>query len=115
MQLTLDRSRCGHHPAACEGCLATYLQHGVLPERGCLGHPVEDGRPEITIRIKSGTFYGTLVVTEENREEIIYHGWMQFAQLPPEAFIEQQAAPYTSEPPPRPDPAPASHPDLTNS
>ncbi len=82
MELTLDRTHCAHHPTACEGCLAQYLQTGVLPERGCLGNPVEDGRPEITIRIKSGDCYGTLIITDENREEIIYHGWMQFAQLP---------------------------------
>ncbi len=81
MQLTLDRSRCPHHPAACEGCLAEYLQRGVLPDRGCLKHPVDDGKPEVTIHIVAGEHEGILVITEENREEIIYHGWMQFAQL----------------------------------
>ncbi len=86
MQLTLDRTNCIHHPTACEGCLAQFLQTGVLPARGCLGQKVEDGRPEITIRIKTGNCYGVLVITEENREEVIYHGWMQFVQLPPEAF-----------------------------
>ncbi|MGB8647243.1 MAG: hypothetical protein WCF84_18540 [Anaerolineae bacterium] len=84
MQLTLDRSQCAHHPTACEGCLAQFLQTGAQPARGCLGPPVDDGQPEITIRIKSGDSYGTLVVTDENRDEIIYHGWMQFAQLSPD-------------------------------
>ncbi len=86
MRLTLDRTHCAHHPTACEGCLAEYLQTGVLPERGCLGNPVEDGSPEITILIKSGPLYGSLVIDEATREEIIYHGWMQFVRFPPQLF-----------------------------
>ncbi len=81
MQLTLDRTLCVHHPTVCEGCLAQFLASGILPERGCLGNKIEDGKPEIIIQIKTGDCYGTLVVTDENREEIIYHGWMQFVRM----------------------------------
>ncbi len=85
MRITLDRNQCGHHPAACEQCFGDFLRYGTLPERGCLRDPVQDGRTEITVSIKSGDRCGTLVVTPENREEIIYHGWMQFVELPPAA------------------------------
>ncbi len=91
MRLTLDRTHCIHHPTACEGCLAEFLRTGALPTRGCLGNPVDDGCPEITIAIMSGPYYGTLVIDEANREEIIYHGWMQFVRFPPQLFEESEA------------------------
>jgi hypothetical protein len=34
----------------------------------------------------SGKYTSSLVVTDENREQIIYDGWIKFANLPPEAF-----------------------------
>ncbi len=92
MQVTIDRDVCGHHPAACEGCFGEFLRRGTVPDRGCINNLIDDGCPEITVRIKSGKYFGTLVITDENREEIIYHGWMQFAQLPPEA-LEGSAPP----------------------
>ncbi len=88
MQVTIDRSECVHHPTACEQCFGEFLRRGVLPDRCCINNLIDDGHPEITVRIKSGKYFGSFVVTDENREEIIYHGWMQFAQLPPEAFDE---------------------------
>ncbi len=84
MRLTVNRSTCAHHPAACEQCFGEFLRHGTLPERGCLTDFVDDGRPEITARIQLGDSFGTLVVTDENREAIIYEGWMKFVQLHPE-------------------------------
>ena len=82
----MDRTACIHHPTACEGCLAAFLQTGVVPERGCLSSPMDDGSREITILVKSGTSYGSLVINDMNREEIIYHGWMQFVRFPPKLF-----------------------------
>ncbi len=90
MRLTLDRTHCAHHPCVCEGCLAEYLTTGALPERGCLGNPVDDGSPELTISIETGTCYGSLVINEANREEIIYHGWMQFVRFPPQLFQKSE-------------------------
>jgi hypothetical protein len=86
MQLTINRNMCGHHPAACEQCFGEFLRRGSVPDRGCFTDIIDDGRPEITAIIRSGPYFGTLVVTEENREEIIYDGWMKYVQLPPEAF-----------------------------
>ena len=91
MRLTLDRTHCAHHPTACEGCLAQFLQTGNLPDRGCLGNPVDDGNSEITLEIKSGPCSGTLVIDDTNREEIIYHGWMQFVRFPPQLFTKAEA------------------------
>jgi hypothetical protein len=47
---------------------------------------IEDGSPEVTAVITSGPYTATLLVTDENREEIIYDGYMKFVDLPPEAF-----------------------------
>jgi hypothetical protein len=82
----MDRSRCAHHPAACEGCLGEFLLQGTLPDRGCLREPVDDGKRELTIRVPSGDQFGILTITEQNLEEIVYHGWMHFAELFPETF-----------------------------
>ncbi len=97
MQVTLNRNRCSHHPAACEQCFADFLRNGTVPERGCLSDPVPDGRAETTVLIKSGDRFGTLVITPENREEIIYHGWMQFVELPPEPCDSPAATPAVQE------------------
>ncbi len=86
MQVTIDLNVCGHHPVACEQCFGEFLRRGSTPDHHCIHRMIDDGRPEITVRIKCGQYFGTFIVTDENREEIIYHGWMQFAQLPPEAF-----------------------------
>ncbi len=86
MKVTIDRNTCGHHPAACEQCFGEFLRHGAAPDRPCIIDVVDDGRPEIIATVKSGSYYGTLVITDENREEIIYDGWMKFVQMPPEAF-----------------------------
>lgn len=86
MKVTIDRNSCGHHPAACEQCFGEFLRRGSVPDRACVTEIVDDGRPEIVAIIKSGNYYGTLTITEENREEIIYDGWMKFVKMPPEAF-----------------------------
>ncbi len=93
MIVTLDRSQCAHHPSACEGCLGEFLLKGTLPDRGCLREPVDDGRRDLTIRVPSGGRFGTLVITEQNLEEIVYHGWMNFVEIHPETFTE---APHVS-------------------
>ncbi len=86
MKVTLNRNMCGHHPAACEQCFGEFLRRGTAPDRGCITDFVDDGRPEMIATIKSGNYFGTLVITDENREEIIYDGWMKFVRMPPEAF-----------------------------
>lgn len=86
MKVTLDRNTCGHHPAACEQCFGEFLRRRTTPDRACITDIVDDGRPEILATIKSGGYYGTLLITDQNREEIIYDGWMKFVQMPPEAF-----------------------------
>ncbi len=47
---------------------------------------VDDGKPELTVRVKSGDYYGEFVVNEKNKEQVIYDGWMKFVQMPSEAF-----------------------------
>ncbi len=86
MRLTINRNLCGHHPAACEICFGEFLRRGGVPDRPCFTDAVDDGREAITARFQSGPYFGTLEITEENREEIIYDGWMKYVQLPPEAF-----------------------------
>ncbi len=86
MKVEINRNLCGHHPAACEQCFGEYLRQGTLPDKGCITESEDDGKPEITVTVKSGPYRGTLVITDENREEIIYKGWMKFVRMPPEAF-----------------------------
>lgn len=86
MHVTINRNFCGHHPAGCEQCFGEFLRHGTVPDRSCITNVAEDGRPETTVDIQSGPYSTTLVVTDENREQIIYDGWIKFANLPQEAF-----------------------------
>ncbi len=86
MQVTIDRNFCGHHPAGCEQCFGEFLRHEVVPDRACITSMRDDGRPETTVEIKSGPYSTTLVVTDENREQIMYDGWIRYANLPQEAF-----------------------------
>jgi hypothetical protein len=86
MKVTINRNFCGHHPAGCEQCFGEFLRHGAVPDRSCITNVEEDGRPEISVDITSGRYTSTLVVTDENREQVIYDGWIKFVDLPPEAF-----------------------------
>jgi hypothetical protein len=86
MKVTIDRNFCGHHPAGCEQCFGEFLRHGAVPDRSCITKIEEDGHPEIMVDITSGRYTSTFVVTDENREQVIYDGWIKFANLPPEAF-----------------------------
>lgn len=86
MRILIDRDTCSHHPSGCEQCFGEFLGRGDIRNLPCLMNVQDDGKPEVTAIIKSGTYEGVLVVTEANREEIIYHGWMKFVNMPPQAF-----------------------------
>ena len=84
MHLTLYRDRCFHQLSACEECFADFLRTGEPPLRGCLGNLIDDGAPELVVKVISGDHAGTLVVTERNRDRIIYEGWTKFVRLTPQ-------------------------------
>jgi hypothetical protein len=86
MRVIVNRNLCGHHPAGCEQCFGEFLRKGAVPDRNCTLDVIDDGKPEVTAVITSGAYTTTLVVTDENREEIIYDGYMKFVDLPFEAF-----------------------------
>lgn len=87
MRVIINRNLCGHYPAACEKCFGEFLRlGGEVPDRGCILDVIDDGKPEVTAQITSGTYTTELVVTDENREEIIYDGYMKFVDFPMEAF-----------------------------
>ncbi len=87
MKVTINRNLCGHHPAACEQCFGEFLRrNAAVPDRACITGLQDDGRPETFVEIKSGKYSGTLVVTDQNREHIIYDGWMKYVQMPFQAF-----------------------------
>ncbi|MCG3141865.1 MAG: hypothetical protein HDKAJFGB_03199 [Anaerolineae bacterium] len=44
---------------------------------------MDDGAPEIIVKIISGDHVGALVITERNRDRIIFDGWTKFARLRP--------------------------------
>ncbi len=56
---------------------------------------MDDGAPEMVVKIISGDHVGTLVITERNRDRIIFDGWTKFVRLgrrnsnPPRARDEQ--------------------------
>lgn len=83
MHLTLYRDRCFHQLSACEECFADFLRTGDVPARGCLGNIIDDGAPEMVVKIISGDHVGTLVITERNRDRIIFDGWTKFVRLTP--------------------------------
>ncbi len=86
MRVIINRNLCGHHPAGCEKCFGEFLRKGAVPDRGCILDVIDDGKPKVTAQITSGDYTTELVVTDENREEIIYDGYMKFVDLPQEAF-----------------------------
>jgi hypothetical protein len=86
MRVIINRNLCGHHPAGCETCFGEFLRKGAVPDRSCMIDVIDDGTDQVTAVITSGAHTATLVVTDENREEIIYDGYMKFVDLPFEAF-----------------------------
>ncbi len=86
MKVAIDRNFCGHHASGCEQCFGEFLRHGAVPDLGCITKVEDDGGPEVLVQITSGKYTTTLVVNDKNREQVIYDGWMKFANLPPEAF-----------------------------
>ncbi len=83
MHLTLYRDHCWHHLSACEECFADFLRNGEIPARGCLSNVIDDGAPELVVKVLSGDHVGTLVITERNRDRIIHEGWTKFVRLTP--------------------------------
>lgn len=87
MRVTLNRALCRHHPAACEDCFAQFLQTGEQPPGGCITEVVDTGEPELVVKVVTGNQTGTLVVTNRNRDEVIYNGWMRFIRMPYEESV----------------------------
>jgi hypothetical protein len=83
MHITLYRGLCFHQLSACEECFADFLRTGELPVRGCLGNVIDDGAPELVVKVISGAHVGTLIITERNRDRIMYEGWTKFVRLTP--------------------------------
>lgn len=86
MKVIINRNLCGHPPFACEKCFGEFLRTGAYPDRSCMLDVIDDGKPEVTAEITSGEYTRTLVVTDDIREEVIYDGYMKFADFPFEAI-----------------------------
>lgn len=86
MRVIIDRNLCGHPPFACEKCFGEFLRTGAYPDRACMLDVIDDGKPDVTAVITSGPYTRELVITDEIREEVIYDGYMKFADFPSEAF-----------------------------
>lgn len=86
MRVIINRNLCGHPPFACEKCFGEFLRLGAYPDRACMLDVIEDGQPEVTAVITSGAYTRELVITDDIREQVIYDGYMKFADFPQEAF-----------------------------
>lgn len=86
MKVIINRNLCGHPPFACEKCFGEFLRTGAIPDRACMLDTIDDGKPEVTAVITSGKFTKELVITDDIKEEVIYDGYMKFADFPMEAF-----------------------------
>ncbi|MBI4674502.1 MAG: hypothetical protein HY741_22890 [Chloroflexi bacterium] len=86
MRVIINRNLCGHPPFACEQCFGEFLRTGAYADRSCMLDVIDDGKPEVTAVITSGSFTRELVITDDIREEVIYDGYMKFADFPLEAF-----------------------------
>lgn len=82
MKAIMNRALCNHHPTVCEDCFAQFLRTGELPAGGCITEIVDNGEPELVVKIVTGEQSGTLVVTNHNRDQVIYDGWMRFVRIP---------------------------------
>lgn len=86
MRVIINWNLCAHHAAGCEKCFGEFLSKGGVLDRNCTLDAIDDGSDQITAMITTGKYTTELVVTDENREEIIYDGYMKFINLPFEAF-----------------------------
>ncbi len=86
MKVIINRNLCGHPPASCEKCFGEFLLKGAFPDRGCMLDVIDDGTEQVTAEITSGDYTTTLIVTDENREGIIYDGYLKYIDLPFEAL-----------------------------
>ncbi len=81
MKVVIDRNACAHHPSVCEECFSEFLRRRTVPRLPCALQVSDDRQPEIRVTIKSGDQEGTLIVTPQNRDAIIYNGWMRYVQM----------------------------------
>lgn len=86
MRVIINRNLCGHPPFACETCFGEFLRTGAYPDRSCIMEVIDDAKPEVTAVITSGVHTRELVITDDIREEVIYDGYMKFADFPDDAF-----------------------------
>lgn len=89
MRVIINRNLCGHPPFACEKCFGEFLLHGAYPDRSCIFDVIDDGSEQVTAVITSGNVTRELVITDEIREEVIYDGYLKFADFPLEALEVQ--------------------------
>ncbi len=86
MRVIINRNLCGHPPFACEKCFGEFLRRGAYPDRSCILDVIDDGSETVTAVITSGEHTRELVITDDIREQVIYDGYMKFADFPPDAF-----------------------------
>ena len=74
----------------CESCFASFVVHGCAPDRACITEVIDDGKTDITLILRHGDDERMVLITEENREALVYGGWpgwVRFVEEPLEAAV----------------------------
>jgi hypothetical protein len=70
----------------CESCFASFVLHGCAPDRACITEVIDDGKTDVTLILRRGDEQRTVLITDENREALVYGGWPGWVR-----FVEEQA------------------------
>ena len=88
MRMTIDRSLCDHVLPVCERCFGRLMRFPFGEDRYCITEFVDDGDPDLTLRLLYDATEETLYLTPEARALVADTGWSDFVQVQPRFYRE---------------------------
>ncbi|MBI4772125.1 MAG: hypothetical protein HY784_17335 [Chloroflexi bacterium] len=86
MKMTIDRKLCDHVLPACEQCFGRLMRNPLGEDRHCITEFVDDGNPDLSLRMIYDDSEEQLFLTPEDREQIANWGWSLFVRVPPRMY-----------------------------
>ena len=81
MRVKINRNVCPAQLSFCERCLGRFLLFPEGYERRCFEELEDDGKPELTIELRSGEVERVLVLNEDQRKLVAGDGWSSFVDF----------------------------------
>jgi hypothetical protein len=91
MRVKINRDVCDAQLAFCERCLGRFLLYPYGYERRCFEEIEDDGKPELTLELHSGSHDVTLVLNDEQRKLVAGEGWAYFVDFAVPMYRENTA------------------------